>query len=91
MGPRWRLVLIALAYILYLFLGATIFSAIEHPIEGEMIKDLQSKKTKFLDDHKCVKGKFCKLSLCVKLNKTETDSKVIGSNSIYPPLRLITK
>ena len=33
MGPRWRMVLLVLAYLLYLFLGATIFSAIEHPIE----------------------------------------------------------
>ena len=60
MGPRWRMVLIALAYILYLFLGATIFSAIEHPIEGQMIEDLQTKKKEFLDNHECVKGKISK-------------------------------
>ena len=58
MGARWRMVLIALAYILYLFLGATIFSAIEHPIEGQMIKDLQTKKKEFLNNHECVKGKI---------------------------------
>ena len=46
-----------LGYLLYLFLGATIFSAIEHPIEGEMIRELQESREKFLTANKCVKGK----------------------------------
>lgn len=45
-----------LVYLLYLFMGATIFSAIEHPIEGEMIRKLQEDRGKFLDDNKCLKA-----------------------------------
>ena len=42
MGPRWRMVLLVLAYLLYLFLGATIFSAIEHPIERSAVSGIAS-------------------------------------------------
>jgi len=54
MGPRWRLLVIILVYLLYLFLGATIFSAIEHPIERDMIKDLEEERSKFLKENSCV-------------------------------------
>ena len=57
MSPSWRLFCLVLVYLLYLFMGATIFSAIEHPIEGEMIRKLQEDRGKFLDDNKCLKGK----------------------------------
>ena len=43
-------------YFLYLFLGATIFSAIEHPIEGRMLEELREQKEKFLLENKCVEG-----------------------------------
>ena len=43
-------------YFLYLFLGATIFSAIEHPIEGRMLEELRDQKEKFLLENKCVEG-----------------------------------
>ena len=56
MGPTCRLLCLVLGYLLYLFMGATIFSAIEHPIEGEMINQLQQEKTQFLQENKCVKG-----------------------------------
>ena len=56
MGPRWRTLVLVLAYFIYLFLGATVFSAIEHPIERKMLTDLDNKKTEFLDKYKCVKG-----------------------------------
>ena len=56
MGPRWRLLVIILVYLLYLFLGATIFSAIEHPIERDMIKDLEEERSKFLKENSCVQG-----------------------------------
>jgi len=56
MGPTCRLLCLVLGYLLYLFMGATIFSAIEHPIEGEMINQLQQEKTQFLQENKCVKA-----------------------------------
>ena len=58
MGPSSRLFCLVLGYLLYLFIGATIFSAIEHPIEGEMIKELQKDRGEFLEENKCVKGKL---------------------------------
>ena len=56
MAPPWRILLLLAVYFLYLFLGATIFSAIEHPIEGRMLKKLKQQKDKFLLENKCVKG-----------------------------------
>ena len=63
MGPRWRLLVIILVYLLYLFLGATIFSAIEHPIERDMIKDLEEERSKFLKENSCVQGTNNMISL----------------------------
>ena len=56
MGPRWRILVLVLVYLIYLFLGATVFSAIEHPIERKMLKDLENKKAEFLGKNKCIKG-----------------------------------
>ena len=56
MGPPWRVFLLVLVYFIYLFFGATIFSAIEHPIEGRMVEELRGQKESFLKDHKCVEG-----------------------------------
>ena len=56
MGPPWRVLLLVIVYFIYLFFGATIFSAIEHPIEGRMVEELRNQKDSFLQDHKCVEG-----------------------------------
>ena len=56
MGPRWRMLVLVLVYFIYLFLGATVFSAIEHPIERKMLKDLEEQKAEFLGKNKCIKG-----------------------------------
>ena len=56
MAPPWRILLLVGLYFLYLFLGATIFSAIEHPIEGRMLEELRDQKEKFLLENKCVEG-----------------------------------
>ena len=58
MGPTWRLLLVIGAYFLYLFFGATIFSAIEHPIEGQMLQELEQERSKFLAENKCVQGNY---------------------------------
>ena len=44
-------------YLVFVILGAAIFSAIEAPEEIERIKDLKRERMKFLTDHPCVTGK----------------------------------
>ena len=48
-----------LFFIFYLAFGASIFSAIESPIEKQEMEELISKKANFLQNHPCVAGKFC--------------------------------
>ena len=52
-----------LFFIFYLAFGASIFSAIESPIEKQEMEELISKKATFLQNHPCVDGKFFLLSL----------------------------
>lgn len=49
-----RLFSLGLFFIFYLALGASIFSAIESPIEKQEIEDLITKKATFLQNHPCV-------------------------------------
>ena len=46
-----------LFFLFYLALGASIFSAIESPIEKQAMEDLKSKKAQFLLEHACITGK----------------------------------
>ena len=57
------MLLLVLVYFVYLFLGATVFSAIEHPIERRMLKDLEDQKDEFLRKHECIKGQNFKTLL----------------------------
>ena len=45
-------------FLFYLALGASVFSAIESPIEQKEIKDLLAKKQAFLDLNECVDRKY---------------------------------
>lgn len=58
MRPAWRLGCLCLLYLLYLFLGAILFSAIEHPIERKMLEELRAGRKDFLakHSHQGVKG-----------------------------------
>lgn len=59
-----RLLLFIGGYVLFLLLGATVFSAIEGPKEFQMVQDLKSTRSRFLEEHKkCVTGKFLFLDL----------------------------
>jgi len=49
-----RLFSLGLFFIFYLAFGASIFSAIESPIEKQEIEDLITKKANFLQNHPCV-------------------------------------
>lgn len=54
-----RLLVLASFYILFLVLGAAIFSAIEGPEEAQRVKQLRQLRRDFLLDHKCVRGEYC--------------------------------
>jgi hypothetical protein len=56
-----RLLVLANFYILFLVLGAAIFSAIEGPQEAQCVKLLRQLRKDFLLDHKCVRGEYCPL------------------------------
>ena len=45
-------------FLFYLALGASVFSAIESPIEQKEIKDLIDKKQEFIDANECISGKY---------------------------------
>lgn len=52
-----RLLAYTFFYIVFIILGAAIFSAIEAPDEMVRIRDLRKRRQKFLEDHPCVVGK----------------------------------
>ncbi|UYV82992.1 hypothetical protein LAZ67_22001648 [Cordylochernes scorpioides] len=51
-----RLIILSGFYVLFLILGASIFSAIESPQEVAIIRSLKSKRAQFLQNHPCVSG-----------------------------------
>eukprot|EP00095_Tigriopus_kingsejongensis_P009022 maker-scaffold674_size113878-snap-gene-0.21 protein:Tk09022 transcript:maker-scaffold674_size113878-snap-gene-0.21-mRNA-1 annotation:"hypothetical protein DAPPUDRAFT_218276" len=51
---NWRLLGLVFFFLFYLALGASVFSAIEGPLEAEIAKSLHEKKTAFLQKHTCV-------------------------------------
>jgi hypothetical protein len=56
-----RLLVLAAFYILFLVLGAAIFSAIEGPEEAQRVRQLRQLRKNFLLEHKCVNGEYCHL------------------------------
>ncbi|KAE8750388.1 hypothetical protein FOCC_FOCC002947, partial [Frankliniella occidentalis] len=53
-GPGTRFCVLALLFVAYLLLGATLFSHIEGPVEKERASDLRRLRAQFLLDHPCV-------------------------------------
>jgi len=53
-ASNWRLMGLGMFFLFYLALGASVFSAIESPIEQQEIKDLIDRKKAFINGHKCV-------------------------------------
>lgn len=52
-----RLFIFGLFYILYLVIGASIFSAIEGPQEQSLVKELKEQRELFLKNHhQCISG-----------------------------------
>ena len=50
------IIFLGMFFLFYLALGASVFSAIESPIEQQEIKDLIQKKTDFVDKYSCIEG-----------------------------------
>ncbi|XP_044739824.1 potassium channel subfamily K member 1-like [Chrysoperla carnea] len=53
-GGIWRLPLFIAFYIVFLILGAAIFSAIEGPQEMQKVKSLKQMRADFLEEYPCV-------------------------------------
>lgn len=54
----WRLFGFCVFYLLYLFIGAAIFSAIEYSNEKDIIENLKAKRQEFFTKHRmCLNGK----------------------------------
>ena len=53
-----RLLLLSAFYILFLVLGAAIFSAIEGPEEMQRVRQLRHLRKYFLLDNECVSGEY---------------------------------
>ena len=56
---------IGLFFVFYLAMGASIFSAIESPIEKEEMDLLRQKKAEFLQKNKCITGTFFLESIAI--------------------------
>jgi hypothetical protein len=53
-----RLLVLSAFYMLFLVLGAAIFSAIEGPEETQRVRQLRQLRMDFLLEHKCVSGEY---------------------------------
>lgn len=51
-----RLLTYLVLYLIFLLLGAAIFSAIEFPDETKMMRALRNRREKFLKDFPCISG-----------------------------------
>jgi hypothetical protein len=56
-SPSMKTVGLVGFYVIYLILGASIFSAIEGPEEAQMVINLRQIRSSFLENHPCVSGK----------------------------------
>ncbi|KAF9408815.1 hypothetical protein HW555_011620 [Spodoptera exigua] len=56
--PALRVFVLASAMALYLTMGASVFQAIEGPLEQSIAEKLDQLKAQFLQDHPCVTGEF---------------------------------
>ena len=53
---KLNLFLFTITFLIYLFLGAQLFSAIERPAEQIIINEMSKTRTDFLNKYPCVKG-----------------------------------
>lgn len=63
-----RVVALGCFYLLFIVIGASIFSAIEEPQEREKVKSLRSLRNDFLVQHQCMSGRIRLISMFVLIN-----------------------
>ncbi|KAF7204171.1 potassium channel subfamily K member 1 [Nothobranchius furzeri] len=73
--------LLLVAYILYLLLGAGIFSAIELPYEHELRGEVQAVRRDFLSNNTCVSDARLEELLALALEASNYGVSILGNNS----------
>ncbi|XP_074475927.1 potassium channel subfamily K member 1-like [Sebastes fasciatus] len=73
--------LLVVGYILYLLIGAGIFSAIEQPYETELRRELKEAREDFLSNHTCVSDAHLEKLLVRALEASNYGVTVLGNNS----------
>ncbi|XP_013862518.1 potassium channel subfamily K member 1 [Austrofundulus limnaeus] len=80
-GSGLNFVLLVLAYILYLAVGAGIFSAIELPYEGELRRELREARRDFLGNNTCVSDARLEELLARALEASNYGVSVLGNET----------
>ena len=62
-----RLLVLCVFYLIYLLIGAAIFSAIEYSNEKDLITELQEQRQKFLQSNQCINGNYKSLWLLLSI------------------------
>ncbi|CAH2084458.1 unnamed protein product [Euphydryas editha] len=83
--PFVRLLVIVTAMGLYLSMGASVFQALEGPVEQEMEEHMEKVKMDFLNDHPClsVKPMLCNVRVTMALAKVPKYREHRMTNSKY--------
>ncbi|XP_047465185.1 potassium channel subfamily K member 1-like [Mugil cephalus] len=79
--PGLNFALLILGYILYLIIGAGIFSAIELPYEYELRQELKAARQDFLSNNTCVSDARLEQLLVRALEASNYGVSVLGNNS----------
>lgn len=73
--------LLIVAYVLYLVIGAGIFSAIELPYEQQLRRELRAARQEFLDNNTCVSDARLEELLARALEASNYGVSVLGNNT----------
>ncbi|CAH0553385.1 unnamed protein product [Brassicogethes aeneus] len=83
-----RFFIFIVLYILFLAIGAVVFSAIEGPEEVQSVQSLRAFRTNFLNNHHCVTVKSVLKSIHEEMELSRQAAKVRYSNDAEPTLNL---
>ncbi|XP_056124848.1 potassium channel subfamily K member 1a [Rhinichthys klamathensis goyatoka] len=78
----WYFVVLVLAYVVYLILGALVFSAVELPYEEKLRQELRAVKQQFLDDNECLSDERLEEFLAKALEASNYGVSVLNNASI---------
>lgn len=69
---KCRFLFLCGGYILFLILGAAMFSAIEAPKIDVISKRVETFRNQFLDKHTCLSGKYYFIHICMYIRISDT-------------------